>query len=80
MTLVTFFECPFNTETICCVSLLNTVAFLSLPPVKILLSLKLQTSRAKMPGALAEWRPCTIPNQPNEFTLHLHSHLVSYGK
>lgn len=54
MTLVTFFVCPFRMVTTCSVSLLKMVAFLSLPPVKILLVSELEISNAKIPGTLAE--------------------------
>lgn len=37
MTFVTFLVCPFKIATTCSLSLLKTVAFLSFPPVKILL-------------------------------------------
>lgn len=53
MTRVTFFVCPFKTATICSVSLLNTVAFLSFPPVKILLVSSLCISNDNIPGTLA---------------------------
>ena len=41
----------------CSSSLLKTVAVLSDPPVRILLVLFTLMSRARMPGAEAEWRP-----------------------
>lgn len=57
MTFVTFFVCPLRIATTCSVSLLNTVAFLSLPPVNILLLSELLMSNDKIPGTLAECKP-----------------------
>lgn len=56
-TFVTFFECPFKIATICSVSLLKTVAFLSFPPVNILLWSVGWISSDKIPGTDAECKP-----------------------
>lgn len=57
MAAVTFLVCPFRMVTTCSVSLLKIVAFLSFPPVKILLVSLGQISMAKIPGILALCKP-----------------------
>ena len=52
-TLVTFFVCPSNIDTTWPVSLLNTVTFLSFPPVTIFDVSRRHTSTANIPGTLA---------------------------